>query len=277
MKQSFDISVLQCMRIKHDGDTRRKPRMVMDYEFDFCVGCNREIWVDGKHYTVTPGCFIIRKPKQIACSKGHRDCYILTLDFSKNMHLTNYSRNTATQPQTPFVSDIWDILPTVLKPAHKEDYINIFEQLLSIHEVDLNENSKTHVLVNQLLHLLIADAYQSLIPTQEKTLSPMDQVCRYIKTHFAQEIRLDDVAKVVHLNKNYLVRQFTKTFGISPIAYLIKYRMDYAKKLLQETSLPIKIIAVECGYFEPSFFNYYFKKTFSITPEEYRKNFQSGQ
>ena len=275
MKQAFDIRVLQCMRLKHGGDTRLNPRKVMDYEFDFCVGCDREIWIDGKHYKVTPGCFIIRKPMQTACSKGQRDCYILTLDFSDNLRGANYSRNTATQIQNPFESDIWDILPTVFKPLHTADYLRIFEELVSIHETDLNENKKTLPLINELLHLLIADAYSYSLPSTEKNATPLDEACSYIKAHFAEEIKLEDIANVAHLDKTYFVRQFKKYFGTSPIAYLIKYRMDYAKKLLQETTLPIKTIAIESGYSEPTFFNTYFKKTFSITPEEYRKSFQT--
>lgn len=275
MKHTFDIRVLQCMRLKHNDDSRLHPRKVMDYEFDFCVGCEREIWIDGKHYYVSSGSFIIRKPMQIACSRGLCDCYMLTLDFSNHLQAQNYSRNTATQVQQVFDSDIWDILPTVFKPLHTNDYLRIFQELASINETDINENEKTLPLINELLHLLISDAYLHTFPTNDKIITPLDEACAYLKKHFAEEIRLDDVAAIAHLNKAYFVREFKKYFGITPIAYLIKFRMDYAKKLLQETNLPIKVIALDCGYSEPTFFNTYFKKTFSLTPEEYRKSFQT--
>lgn len=90
-----------------------------------------------------------------------------------------------------------------------------------------------------------------------------------------EEISLDDLAAVAHLNKNHLVRQFKNRFGISPIAYLIKNRMEYAKKLLAESNLTVKTIAAKCGYSDPSFFNYYFKKTFSISPAAYRHSQQT--
>ena len=86
-----------------------------------------------------------------------------------------------------------------------------------------------------------------------------------------EDIELDDLSSIAHLNKNYLVRQFKNSFGISPIAYLIKIRMEYAKKLLIESNLPIKNIATYCGYKDSSFFNFYFKKTFNISPASYRK------
>ena len=86
-----------------------------------------------------------------------------------------------------------------------------------------------------------------------------------------KKIDLDELAEIAHLNKSYLVRQFKKTFGVSPISYLINIRMEYAKKFLTETNLPIKAVAASCGYNDPSFFNYYFKKTYGVSPESFRK------
>ena len=89
------------------------------------------------------------------------------------------------------------------------------------------------------------------------------------------QITLDCLSIVAHLNKNYLVRQFKNRFGISPIAYLIKIRMEYAKKLLSESNLPVNEVASACGYNDPSFFNFYFKKTFKISPAAYRHSQQT--
>lgn len=266
--------VLQCMRFKHKSVTISSVRTVMDYEFDFCVGCEREMWIDDKHYKIERGCFVIRTPGQKVCTRGIYDCYMLTLDFSNHSSSHHYTRNTATQMQTVFESKMWDVLPSVFQPLHCEDYIRIFENFLLINEMEINENQRTLFLVNELLHLVISDAFLYLSPTENKVNKPIDEACSYIKNHYMEDIKLDDIAAIAHLNKNYLVRQFKKAFGISPISYLIKIRMDYAKKLLVESNLPIKTIAAYCGYNDPSFFNSYFKKTFSITPASYRRSQQ---
>ena len=106
MKHAFKAGVLQCMHFKHICLSNAATRKVMDYEFDFCLGCEREMWLDGESYKITPGCFIIRKPGQIACSVGKHDCYMLTLDFSNRAMSKNYSRNTANEIQQPFSSEI---------------------------------------------------------------------------------------------------------------------------------------------------------------------------
>ena len=172
--------------------------------------------------------------------------------------------------QKVFDSDIWNVLPSVFKPSHSEDYIRIFKNLLSINEIDINENKSTNLLVNELLHILLSDAFYYTSHSDNISLTPIDNVCAYIKKHYAEELKLDDLASIAHLNKNYLVRQFKRKFGISPINYLINVRMEHAKKYLAETDLPIKTIASNCGYTDPSFFNSYFKKHFSLTPVAYR-------
>ena len=270
MQMPYSARVLQCMRFRCECTSLVPARTVMDYEFDFCVGCDREMWIDGKQYHIEKGSFIVRRPGQRGQARGVYDCYMLTLDFFGHSRADGYSRNTATEMQPVFDSPIWEILPTVFKPAHYDDYLRIFEELASIGERDINDNDRALPRVNELLHLLVADAVAHAFPVSNTPRSPVDEACAYIKNHYAQDISLDILAQVVHLNKSYLARQFKKEFGMSPIAYLIKVRMDYAKKLLTESTLPVKAVAALCGYNDPSFFNFYFKKTFGISPAAYR-------
>lgn len=263
------------MHFKHEDRATAPMRIVRDYEFDFSLNCDREMFIDGKKYKIEKGCFAIRKPGEKVCSKGLFDCYMLTLDFSDRTPLSNYSRNTATQTQPTFATEMWKVLPSVFQPSHFDDYIRIFKNLLSINELDINRNPKALPLTNELLHLVISDAFSQYYQSDIQNKTYIDDVCDYMKKNFMNKITLDDISNVAHLNKNYLVRQFKKSFGISPISYLINIRMDYAKKLLIESDLPIKTIAISCGYNDPSFFNTYFKKTFNTSPEAYRRSQQT--
>ena len=262
--------VLKCMYFQHECRSYSKIRTVMDYEFDLCVSCDREMQIDDTSYKIDKGCFVIRKPGQTVKSKGIFHCYMLTLDFSNRTWSSDYSRNSATKMQRVFESPIWDILPTVFHPVHYDDCVRIFEELLSVNEININENPKTYFLINELLHLLISDAFFRVESNKKIPVTPIDEICSYIKKHYMEEISLDDLAAAVHLNKNYLVRQFKKSIGISPISYLIQIRMDHAKKLLTETDLPVKSVAFHCGYKDPAFFGACFKKLFAATPVQYR-------
>lgn len=271
MRKRFSPYILQCMRFQLDSTSMSLGRTVMDYEFDFCVNCERDMWLDGIYYRIDPGCFVIRKPGQKVRTQGMYDCYMLTLDFSDRSPSLAYSRNTATQKQALFDSEMWEILPSVFKPAHYDDYIRIFEALLSVNEMDINENKTTMLLVNELLHLLLSDAFCHLSSARTPRKTGIDEVCTYIRAHYMEDICLDKLSKVARLNKNYLVRQFKKALGISPIAYLIRIRMEHAAKLLEETDLPVKTVALFCGYSDPAFFHAYFKKTYLVSPLSYRR------
>ncbi|MBE7043505.1 MAG: helix-turn-helix domain-containing protein [Ruminococcaceae bacterium] len=244
-------------------------RIVKDYEFDFYIDGEREMWIDDVYYTINAGSLIIRTPGQKAYSRGDYNCYMLTLDFS-NRFLPNYSRNKSLEIQPLYDSPIWKMLPTVFKPAHSDDYIRIFKSLATINMPDINDHPHAIALVNELLHLIVADSYYYHTPQINFSKDDIDKVCNYIKFHYSENITLDELADIAHINKNYLIRKFKKQFNLSPISYLIQYRLDMAKKLLSKTDLPIKTIVFQCGFNDYSYFCFLFKKTFSITPAQYR-------
>ena len=196
MKYTYNPRVLQCMRFKHEDNTGPIPRIVMDYEFDFCVGCDRKLWIENECYKIEKGCFIIRKPGQKVYSRGRYDCYMLTLDFANRPTSSFYSRNTATQMQEQFEPETWDSLPSVFMPAHYGDHIRIFEDILSMSEMDINENTTTILLVNQLLHLLFSDAYSNIYAMDNRSNSLCLESSIRKRLNWTFDVRMDVVDRV---------------------------------------------------------------------------------
>ena len=58
---------------------------------------------------------------------------------------------------------------------------------------------------------------------------------------------------------------------MAPQEAIIQKRMSVAKKMLEESTLPISSIASSCGYSDQSAFCKVFKKTQAISPLQYRK------
>ena len=269
MEYVLNPTILEC-RYFFTQDASSSPlRLVTDYEFDFYIDGERDMYIDDVHYKIGSGSLVIRTPGQRVYSKGDYNCYILTLDFSKRS-LKNYKRNQSTEFQPIYNSPIWDILPSVFTPAHFDDYIRIFKDLTSINTPDINDNPDSSLLVNEFLHLVLADAFKNTRPQTNTSKNYIDDVCNYIKLHYPEQITLDDLATVAHINKNHLIRKFKDKLNTSPIAYLIQYRLDISKRLLSKTDLPINSIAMQCGFNDYSYFCMIFKRTFSITPAQYR-------
>lgn len=269
MEYIFNPTILECRYFVTQNSSYSPMRIVNDYEFDFYIDGERDMYIDDVHYKIGNGSLVIRTPGQKVYSKGDYNCYILTLDFSKRS-LTNYKRNNATELQPMHNSPIWEVLPSVFTPAHFDDYMRIFKELTSINTPDINDNPNSTSLVNEFLHLALADAFKNNAPQASTSKNYIDDVCNYIKMHYPERITLDDLSSVAHINKNHLIRKFKDKLNISPIAYLIQYRLDISKRLLSKTDLPINSIAMQCGFSDYSYFCMIFKRTFSTTPAQYR-------
>jgi AraC-like DNA-binding protein len=92
-----------------------------------------------------------------------------------------------------------------------------------------------------------------------------------LEHHLSQKISLQKLASATGSNPASLHRAFHEKFGISPINYFIKLKMEAAKSLLLNTSLPIQTIAERTGYSNQLYFSAEFRKRIGLCPREFRK------
>ena len=94
---------------------------------------------------------------------------------------------------------------------------------------------------------------------------------KIIDHNFDREITIQQIADTLRGNPAYLTRKFTQKYGISPKEYLLEKRIAYAKRLLVQTNVSVKEIAVSVGYIDQLYFSRIFKRKEGISPLEYRK------
>ena len=129
--------------------------------------------------------------------------------------------------------------------------------------------------VQNLLELLLIRISRhgglSVMTDNHRSGKECASIKRYIDANFGEEITLDSLAARTNLNKYYLVHVFTRTYGISPINYLIGRRIDGAKQLLAESDYSISQIAQMVGFSSQSYFSQSFKRVTGQTPAQYRR------
>ena len=99
---------------------------------------------------------------------------------------------------------------------------------------------------------------------------PIRQVRGYLEEHYNEIITRRNIESLVHLNGDYINREFKKCTGYTLVEYIQRYRIIMAKKLLRETNLSMAEISAQTGYDSPAYFAKIFKKLTSQTPSEYR-------
>lgn len=100
----------------------------------------------------------------------------------------------------------------------------------------------------------------------------MSEAVAYIETHLNEEdLSIVSVANHVYLNSVYFGRIFKNTFHLSFKKYLMKRRMERAKKLLEEGNVSIGTICEQVGIGNSSYFSHLFKEYTGKLPSEYKR------
>lgn len=96
------------------------------------------------------------------------------------------------------------------------------------------------------------------------------RIKNHIKSNLGGDLSLAAISEKFYINPVYMSRLFKQTTGTNLSDYITAKRIDYSKRLLVETEMKIHMIAKEAGYDSPAYFIRIFKKTASVTPQEYR-------
>lgn len=105
----------------------------------------------------------------------------------------------------------------------------------------------------------------------------VNYVKEYIDANYQQMIQLSGVAQSMYISTSYLSRIFKEETGYTFTEYLIQYRMDKAKKLLEETRLSCLDVAFSVGYYDYAQFSKIFKAKTSLSPSIYRNRIRGGK
>jgi transcriptional regulator GlxA family with amidase domain len=98
----------------------------------------------------------------------------------------------------------------------------------------------------------------------------------YIEDKLDSSIRATDLVDVVQLSTSHFFRAFRKTFGESPLAYIMKRRIRRAQELMLTSRLPLSQVALECGMCDQAHFSRAFRRIVGTNPNAWRRQFPVG-
>ena len=106
-----------------------------------------------------------------------------------------------------------------------------------------------------------------------RAVKVVEEVKSYIQTHYGnEELRIEDIARNVHMNYNHLCYVFKKETNVTINDYLTEVRMTKAKELFDRGEKVVQYIASQVGYADANYFGKCFKKFMGISPSKYASN-----
>jgi AraC-like DNA-binding protein len=97
----------------------------------------------------------------------------------------------------------------------------------------------------------------------------LERAADYIRDNCTQMLKLEDICLAAQLSPSYLIRAFKQQYGMTPHAFLVNRRIQFAQDRLRRGEL-IADVALEAGFADQAHFQRAFKQHLAATPGQYR-------
>lgn len=102
------------------------------------------------------------------------------------------------------------------------------------------------------------------------TAKHYQRVLDHVAQRFGQSIQVEDLAREAALSPSHFAQLFKRTLGMSPMQFVMTYRVEQAKKKLAQRDVPLIDVAMSCGFADQAHFSRIFKRIEGTTPSRYR-------
>ncbi len=165
-------------------------------------------------------------------------------EFKGRLHLPPHKCREMTQLMTELQEELWH---------HKDGFHFICLTLLM-------------QIVGQLSRI-----YTEVETSTSRSFLRLGRVLQHIESHYADDLKLEDLAKAAAMSTRTLQRCFQETFAMSPIHFLNRLRVGNACKKLLRSNSTITEVAESVGIVDSNYFSRLFQQLVGTSPSDYRK------
>lgn len=183
--------------------------------------------------------------------------------------LVNFSSNYVSRSLMEILSNE----PYLLRSADsREEIRRIFSQLEAETELqDSFSDEAIRALLSRILIMIVRQARKTESIVSHESL--IETAVKYVHNNYQNSLSLADIADECNISKVHLSRKFKEKMGIGLNEYIVIFRLKKAKELLLiKDKLSICEVAYDCGFNDSNYFSSLFKKTYGVTPSQYRRN-----
>lgn len=271
-------------KLEYPADTDVMFYVHWHQEFEFLVLTEGKVLftIEDREYVMNPGDIVfinsnyLHMAKNICCGV----CSFYAIDFS--YHVLNEDIHSIFSKKfiRPILNDKY-VFPEFMPVSEDEDKCwqkDIRNYLHEIGECPEHELEPFELMIRSRILAIWDILDKNCVRAQKdndiesRYSERLEPVISYIKENYAYEITLGELAAILPMSEGQFSRVFKQTMKLSPIQYLMRYRILQSCKLLQDTEKKIGEIANLSGFNNISYFNRVFLNTIGCTPKEYREN-----
>jgi AraC-like DNA-binding protein/mannose-6-phosphate isomerase-like protein (cupin superfamily) len=226
-----------------------------DYQIDYFVSGKGTYFIDDRWMEYSPGTFCFVPPRILHAIRYPQTADIDTYSIKFKLPGDAFSADI---PVEAFVRPL---------PAEKQpDVLVLLKKIVGefVMDIPVSPNRLTSLigLINEILFPSAGGGEESFV----------SRVKNIVLANYSRELRITEIARQMRISSEYLSRQFKKCTQQTLVSYINAHRMNLGITMLQNTDMPIKQIAADCGFKNVNYFSTMFKLYFSVTPKTIRKH-----
>jgi AraC family transcriptional regulator len=161
--------------------------------------------------------------------------------------------------------DQWKVFPA------SEELVSVIKRFISESKsYKAGSERLLEALSVELVHIML----RSMIGLKLSSCTHVSRIeinrcIEYMRQNLSEKLSLESLACFSGMSVSHFTRVFRQETGLSPIDYLIEMRLDVACRLLLSGNIPLKQIALDCGFSSQAHFSASFQKKYKMAPSEY--------
>ncbi len=254
-QQDYPVKVIP----KRYGFSMDKGRRLAEFQLVYITGgTGMFIDSDGSR-VITPGTLILLRP-------GYWHSYHPNKDIGWTEYYIGFNGPTFRNDVDRFFKDRKGPIELGLSAT----LVDLFEQALFYAERQCDQTMP--MLQAIVIHMLSLINYNLATKNRndDKIALAINSVKQYMANHLSEQIDIKTLASEMGMSYTWLRRMFRKNTGMAPAQYLQQLRVHSSMYFLRNSSLPVKNIALDCGFSTSEYFCTVFQEAVGMSPSAYR-------